>query len=117
MLNNLLQRYKGDLGGISPKWAGIAPQFNGNSFGEVKDAAAANFRHHDEWLRARASGKVTEQQRKSIRVIEGALGYNALSQALMPPWTRNACADIVSVISEGDFRILERRFFEFVKAM
>jgi hypothetical protein len=117
VLNNLLQRYKGDLGGISPKWGGIAPQFNGHSFGEVIEAAAANFRHHDEWMRARVARKFTDQQKKSIGVIERTLGYNALAQAVGPPWARNACADIVSAISESDFAVLERRFFEFAKAM
>jgi hypothetical protein len=114
VLNNLLQRYKADLSGANPKWEGIGPQFNGYSLGEVIDAAANNFRHHDEWARTL---KPDSRQRKSIAVIEAVLNSTPLSPALGVPWRRNACADLIAVVGGSDFATLEQRFFEFVKAM
>ncbi len=120
VLNNLLQRYKVDLSGVNPKWEGIGPQFNGYSLGEVVEAASNIFRHHDEWARTQ---EPTKQQMKSIRVVEAALGYAPLS-GTRPSWRRNACADLVAVISgtefetlEQRFSTLEQRFFAFAKAM
>jgi hypothetical protein len=121
VLNNLLQRYKTDLRELNPKWGGIGPQFNGYSLGEVIEAASNNFRHHDEWARAK---EPTKQQMKSIPVLKAALGYARLSAAA-PPWRRNACADLVAVVIgetefatlEQRFATLEQRFFKFAKAM
>ncbi len=114
VLNNLLQRYKTDLSGVNPKWEGIDPQFSGYSLGEVIDAAANNFRHHDEWARTRKPGP---RQKKSIAVIEAVLNYTLLSRAIVVPWRRNACADLVGVVGGADFTTLEQRFFEFAKTM
>ena len=114
VLNNLLQRYKGDLSGVNPKWEGIGTRFGAYSFGEVIDAAANNFRHHDEWARTR---KPNAQQKRSIDVIEAVLNYTAMSNVLVVPWRRNACADLIAVLSENDFPTLEHKFFEFSKAM
>jgi hypothetical protein len=121
VLNNLLQRYKTDLSGKNPKWGGICPQFNGYSLGEVIEAASNNFRHDDEWERGQ---KPTKQQMKSIPVVKAALSYGHLS-AIVVPWRRNACADLVAVIIGGTefatleqrFAKLEQRFFEFAEAM
>jgi hypothetical protein len=114
VLNNLLLRYETDLSEVNPKWEGVGPQFNGYSIGEVIAAAANNFRHHDEWARTR---KPDSRQMKSIAVIEGVLNYTALSPALVVPWRRNACVDLVAVVGGSDFATLEQRFFEFAKAM
>jgi hypothetical protein len=114
VLSNLLLRYKTDLNSTSPKWERIDPQFGGYSFGEVAAAAANNFRHHDEWASTRVP---TAQQKKSIAVIEGALNYTIMSQVLIVPWRRNACAELIAVVSANDFAMLEQRFFEFAKAM
>jgi hypothetical protein len=114
VLNNLLQRYKTDLSGVNPKWEGVGPQFNGYSLGEVIDAAANNFRHHDEWARIR---KPDPRQTKSIAVIEAVLNYTPLTPTLVVPWRRNACADLIAVFGGSDFATLELRFFEFAKVM
>lgn len=114
VLSNMLLRYKEDLKATNPKWERIGPQFHGYSFGEVVIAAANNFRHHDEWARSQT---LNAQQRKSISVIEVALNYTLVSSALVVPWRRNACADLIKVIGGSDFATLERSFFEFAKAM
>jgi hypothetical protein len=114
VLSNMLQRYKDDLKATNPKWKGITPQFRGHSFGEIVVAAANNFRHHDEWARTRTPNK---KQRESIAVIEAVLNYTAVSPTLVVPWRRNACADLIPLIGDGDFATLEEGFFEFAKAM
>jgi hypothetical protein len=114
VLSNILLRYKDDLKAINPQWEGIGPQFRGYSFGEVVVAAANNFRHHDEWARTRTPDT---KQRKSIAVIEAALGYTIISPAPVVPWRRNACADLVPIIGGSDFATLEQGFFDFAKAM
>ena len=98
----------------NPKWKGITPQFRGHSFGEIVVAAANNFRHHDEWARTRTPNK---KQREAIAVIEAVLNYTVVSPALVVPWRRNACADLIPLIGDGDFATLEEGFFEFAKAM
>ena len=92
----------------------MGPQFSGYSSGEVVVAAANNFRHHDEWARTR---KPDTKQRKSIAVIEAALGYTIVWPAPVVPWRRNACADLVPIIGGSDFATLEQGFFDFAKAM
>lgn len=114
VLNNLLQRCKTDLSGVTPKWEGGGPLFSGRSLGEIVEAAANNFRHHDEWARTRSPDS---RQRRSIAVIEAVLDYTAMSPALVVPWRRNACADLIAVIGGSDFATLEHRFFAFAKAM
>lgn len=114
VLNNLLQRYKTDLSGAAAKWEGVGPLFNGYSLGEVIDAGANNFRHHDEWARTR---KPDERQKKSIDVIEAVLNYTVMSPALVVPWRRNACAELIAVLGQSDFATLEGSFFAFAKAM
>lgn len=115
VLSNLLLRYKTDLSETNPKWKGIDPQFGGYSFGEVIVAAANNFRHHDEWARAR---KLDPKQRKSIAVIEGVLKYDAASFAgSAAPWRHNACAALLLTVGGRQLETLERNFFDFAKAM
>lgn len=114
VLSNLLLRYKADLSATNPKWEGIAPQFSGYSFGEVVVAAANNFRHHDEWASIRAPNA---QQRKSIAVIEGALNYTIMSPVITVPWRRNACAELIEIVSGNNSATLEQRFFAFATAM
>jgi hypothetical protein len=114
VLSNLLLRYRTDLTPENAKWENVSPRFNGCSFGEVVLAAANNFRHHDEWARTR---RPTSQQKKSIVIVQRALAWTPLSPAIGDPWRRNACADLIAVISDREFATLERNFFEFAKAM
>jgi hypothetical protein len=107
-------RYKAGLKPASPKWEGIGPLSSGYSFGEIVVAGANNFRHHDEWARAR---KPTEKQKKSIAVIEGALNYTVMSRTLVIPWRRNPCADLIAIVGGSDFAMLEQNFFTFATAM
>lgn len=115
VLSNLLLRYRTDLKyEKNSKWESVSPQFNGCSFGEVVVAGANNFRHHDEWARTR---RPSPQQKKSIVIVERALAWTPLSPAIVVPWKRNACADLIAVIGDRKFATLERNFFEFAKAM
>jgi hypothetical protein len=114
MLSNLLLRYKNDLKATSPKWKRIGPLVGGCSFGDIVVAGANNFRHHDEWARTNTP---TGQQQPSIDILEAALNYTVTSPLIDPPSRRNACADLLSAVSQDDFEKLEGNFFRFAKAM
>ena len=58
VLNNLLQRFRLDLGASLIESAMAAPAFNGRSLGDVVAAAAANFRHYDEWASTEVPTKI-----------------------------------------------------------
>lgn len=51
ILNNTLQRFRGDMGieKSDPKWTSSGRLIQDHSIGVIASAAAANFRHYDEW--------------------------------------------------------------------
>ena len=53
----------------------------------------------------------------SIALIKRLLNWTPISSTLDIPWRRNACADLVELISVRNFPTLEHNFFEFAKAM
>ena len=70
VLNNLLQRFRLDLGASDDDWSAAGTMINTYSVGEIIASAAANFRHCDEW----ASSKTpTRTQRRSMDVLCGLL--------------------------------------------
>ena len=115
VLANLLHRLRVDLGIPSPKpvtqspaeWFATPSLFSAHSLGVVLDAAAANFRHHDEWARTRKPNKF---QMRSISVLGSVLGKTTHIRG-------NECPEVLAAISDRDFESLNERFFQFVKTL
>jgi hypothetical protein len=112
VLNNDLMRYRDDLKPPVDKWQSSSPQIEGRSLGSIITAAAANFRHHDEWAR---TNPPTDQQLVSIRVIADVLKQPIAMNGNRHPFRDNVCPDLLEAISEGNFEILSQRFFAFAK--
>jgi energy-converting hydrogenase Eha subunit A len=111
-LNNLLSRYRDDLKPTTNKWENSSPLIEGRSFGSIVAAAAANFRHHDEWARTHAP---TNQQLGSIRVIADVLKQPIAADGNKHPFRHNMCPDLLAALSGGDFECLSQRFFSIAK--
>jgi hypothetical protein len=112
VLNNLLLRYRDDLKPVTDKWETSSPQIEGRSFGSIVAAAAANFRHHDEWARSNPS---TNQQLVSIRVIGDVLKQLIAPDGNRHPFRHNVCPELLEALSGGEFELLSQRFFAFAK--
>jgi hypothetical protein len=112
VLSNLLLRYKDDLKPAPAKWENSSSQIGGRSFGSIVVAAAANFRHYDEWARTE---RPTNQQLSSIRVIADVLKQAIAPDGYRHPFRHNVCPDLLEALSGGDFELLSQRFFAFAK--
>jgi hypothetical protein len=112
VLNNDLMRYKDDFKQAADKWETGSPQIEGRSFGSIVTAAAANFRHHDEWARTNPPKSL---QLVSIRVIADVLKQQIAPNGNRHPFRHNVCPDLLEVLSGGDFERLNQRFFAFAK--
>jgi hypothetical protein len=112
ILNNLLMRYRDDLKPAADKWETGSPQIEGRSFGSIVTAAAANFRHHDEWARTHPP---TNQQLGSIKIIADVLKQPIAPDGNRHPFRHNVCPDLLDALSGGDFERLSHRFFTFAK--
>ena len=108
MLNNILSRFKNDLKITQERWAACAPLFHRVSVGSLVGAAANNFRHYDEWRRAK---KLSQKQLSSIRIISRALESDTITVK------QNVCPRILHVMSEWRYERLTEVLFEFAKAM
>lgn len=53
VINNMLQRFRKDLGASEGDWKSGGPMFSTYSAGSIMAAAANNFRHHDVWARSK----------------------------------------------------------------
>jgi hypothetical protein len=107
ILNNLLMRFKYDLRVPQERWVRGEPLMGGASFGALVTAAANNFRHHDEWRRAK---RLTRQQRESVKVLQPALG-------VVEPIRRNVCAALLDRLSYGKYEQVPRTLFAFAKSV
>jgi hypothetical protein len=112
ILNNLLMRYKDDLKPATDKWGISSPQIEGRSFGSIVTAAAANFRHHDEWAR---TNPPTGQQLVSIRIIADVRKQPIAPDGNRHPFRQNVCPDLLETLSGGEFERLSQCFFAFAK--
>jgi hypothetical protein len=112
VLHNLLMRFRVDLNPSRDKWEKSSPQIGGRSLGSIIAAGAANFRHHDEWAR---DTPPTEQQLRSIKVISAALNQPIAPDGNGHPFRGNVCPQLIEVVSDGDSKQLNMRFFEFAK--
>lgn len=122
VLANLLHRLRLDFGLYPLKfekrtpaeWFTSPPMFGGQSFGVVADAAAANFRHHDEWARTEPPN---DQQLRSIAVMGAVLGKAIASDGSKHPFRGNDCPEILLAMSAGTFETLNEKLFAFAKAL
>ena len=90
------------------------PLTEGYSVGAIIDAAANNFRHHDEWAKTEPP---SQQQLRSISVIAAVLKIAIKPNGGRHPFRRNVCPDIVVVLSQGSFEIMNRNIFAFANSM
>jgi hypothetical protein len=108
MLNNVLSRFKNDLKISQGRWAAGGPLIKGVSVGSLVAAAANNFRHYDEWRRAK---KLSQKQLSSIRIISRALESDTITVR------QNVCPRILHVMSEWRYVRLTEILFEFAKTV
>jgi hypothetical protein len=112
VINNLLQRFRLDLGVSADKWNTAAPQFFGHSLGEVVAAAAANFRHHDEWA---SSPQPNKQQMTSMVILAPMLGLPAVDERGFRTIRSNVCREILEALSGESVEWLHDLVFQFAK--
>lgn len=115
-LSNALQRFRKDIG-ISEsdaKWTSSGRLIQEYSIGEIASAAAANFRHYDEWD---ATSTFKPQQLDSIQVIAKVLGYDATDQRRHQAFRGNVCDQILASVCGGSPDLLAERMFEYCKAI
>ena len=111
VLSNLLQRFKQDLEITqSPTAASTQTQ---PPFDAVIVAAAANFRHYDEWA---GSGVISPQQQKSVSVLCRFLGMQPKGPNERPAIRSNVCRAALDKLSEGATETLHRKLFDYAKA-
>jgi len=114
ILNNLLQRLKLDLNASDDEWRLSAPMTNGFSVGEIFAAAAANFRHYDEW----AATKVPDaKQMISMKVLCGLLNTPVQTARGFPTIRTNVCGSVLMLISRGSVDTLHEITFDYAKSL
>ena len=113
VLNNLLQRCRQDLRASETQWVAANPKIEGHSVGVVFAAAAANFRHHDEWARAT---KIDERERASMEPLCAVLGKDLWTQG-RPTLRTNVCREVLLKVSEGSTDHLYRLMFDYAKTL
>lgn len=114
VLNNLLQRFRLDLNVSDAEWKSSGTMINNYSIGEIFSAAAANFRHHDEWASTKTLKKI---QIDSMEVLCGLLSCPVLTLHGFPTIRTNVCGDILKNISHGSADRLNQITFEYAKAL
>lgn len=114
LLDNLLMRLKLDLGAQESEWKTAGPSYAGQSLGQTMNAAAANFRHYDEWA---SSSKPTTQQLKSLKVLCPILGLPEPDPNGLGKIRKNVCGDVFQKITGGSVDKLHEDIFFFAKAL
>ncbi len=114
VLNNLLQRFKKDLNASLDQWQSATPKIETFSIGEIYQAAAANFRHYDEWA---ATKSPTKQQLESMSVLCGLLGCPVFSEKGYPSIQTNICEQVLLKVSKESVDYLHEITFEYAKKL
>ncbi len=112
--NNLLQRFRMDLNASWDEWKSAIPKINNFSIGEIYSAAAANFRHYDEWA---ISKKPDQKQLPSMTVLCGLLDYPVQTKHGFSTIRTNVCGSILMMVSEGSIDGFHQKTFDYVKAL
>lgn len=114
ILNNLLQRLKMDLNASNDEWCLSAPTTHGFSVGEIFAAAAANFRHYDEWA---ATKTPDAKQMISMKILCGLLNTPIQTVHGYPTIRTNVCGSVLMLISRGSTDILHEITFDYAKSI
>jgi hypothetical protein len=114
VLANLLLRFLADLKLKCDEAEKIAAEFDGHSFFAVVRAAANNFRHHEEWTKAK---RLDARQKHSITILADVLSRR-LPHSAIEARSRNVCAEVLNVLSgnTSDYEALNKNLFRFVKS-
>ncbi len=115
LVHNLLMRLKQDLKAPDTQWKSSGTFVKGFSVGVIFAAAAANFRHYDEW--AKVQGQLSEQQKGSMVILSGLLDVPLKQANGRPTITENVCDDVLMAVTQGDVDELHDKLFEFAKAL
>jgi hypothetical protein len=108
VLDNLVQRFRQDLGD-----AAIAAYSARQRFDTVIHAAAANFRHYDEWATSKV---ITRKQKPSIAEVCSYLSVPIEGANGAPGIRSNVCSAVLEKLSEGSAADLHRKLFDYAKA-
>lgn len=114
ILNSLLYRLKLDVNASDAQWRQAGKLFATFSIGEVFSAAAANFRHYDEWA---ASKSLTAQQLSSMKVLSGLLNIPIQTVHGVASIRNNVCGEILMLVSQGSIDTLNEVTVGFAKAL
>lgn len=114
LLDNLLMRFKLDLKAQESDWKTAGPSYAGQSLGQTMNAAAANFRHYDEWA---TSPKPNSKQLKSLKVLCPILGLPEPDPNGLGKIRTNVCGDVFQTITGGSVERLHEDIFSFAKAL
>lgn len=114
ILHSLLMRFKLDLNASDADWETAPPLNGGFSLGQVFTAAAANFRHYDEWAKAK---ELTKQQESNMTTLCGVLGLPLRNQHGYPTLRENVCGDVLMKITNGSIDDLHAMIFQYAKTL
>ncbi len=103
-----------DMEANATEWNNAGAPIGGRSLGEGLRAAGNNFRHADEWLVATS---LSGRQMQSIRVLSDFLQEPVAHGGSMRPFARDRSQDVLEVICEGNFMLLEAKVFEFAHSL
>lgn len=112
--HNLLVRLKLDLNASEDEWRKTPPAFGGYSLGEIFSAAAANFRHYDEWASTKSP---TAQQLASMKVLCALLNIPVLTAHGDPSIRSNVCGKVLMLLSRGSIDTLHQITVEYAKSL
>jgi hypothetical protein len=114
VLANLLLRFLADLKLNCDEAEKIVAEFDGHSFFAVVRAAANNFRHYEEWTKAKC---LDARQKHSIAILADVLSRR-LPHSVFEARSRNVCAEVLNVLSgnTSDYEALNKNLFRFVKS-
>ncbi|WP_161786476.1 hypothetical protein [Methylobacter sp. BBA5.1] len=114
ILNSLFHRLKLDLNASEDEWRLATPAFSGFSLGEIFAAAAANFRHYDEWAAAKSP---SAQQLVSMKVLCGLLNMPIKTAKGFPTIRTNVCGSVLMLISQGSIETLHQITVSYAKSL
>lgn len=110
IIDKMLRSFKDDIVATDDEWKRSAPLVNGPSLGQILQASANNFRHNEEWARARPP---SERQLKSIKILSAAFQETIAPDGRGHKFAREICPETLQLISDGDFALLESAVFAF----
>lgn len=114
ILNSLFQRLKADINASGEEWHQAGPTYAGFSVGEIFSAAAANFRHYDEWASAHSP---TPLQLKSMNVLCALFNKPVQKDKGFPTIRTNVCGTVLMQLSGGSIQELHQLTVGFAKSL